>query len=566
MQDDTLTPGRPRPGWTLLVNAAVGIAFACYFFGRQFPTGAVTMFIWPQDDFQQYLTGSKFFVYDAWHFPLLVSSLVERSYPQSMAFTDCIPLLALITKVVYKAVGYEIPYLAWWYILVVVAQPISFGLLLWFGGVRSKLLIALGGIFALLMPTFLYRGAHHGALFGHFTFIAAMALYFASTGRRPWPRWIVIAWPLWLLFCASVNLYLLAMAGAFFVAAVVQAASRDLVQGQAFAAGERALYGAGTIAAVALLMFVIGLFVPYALVDPGTLDVTGTNLISPFVPKYSALFSAIDAFADKSGAQHEGYNYFGAGFLILILVSIVRADRRIPCLLAQNPALVLVVLAMTVYSFSTSIYAGKILLLSYSLPDFTTIYRSAGRFVWPATYLILFLSLYGLDSWRPLWWPCAAIGACLLLQWQDARDLSDALWHMGHDTEKPALDNDPTALRSLIAQHHGVYMAPDYGCNFNGRISDTNKDIAWYAALEHKPVNTLYFARRPIDEDCRIDRATLDGKLQQDYLVAVFYDHAQPGTPLAGFTCREHDDGEVCLASRKVQITDDLVREAFRSN
>src|SRR5262249_27794332 len=158
--------------------------------------------LWPQGDMEQYLTGAKFFVYDSWRFPLLVSSYVERSYPQSMAFADFIPLFALVTKLVYKITGYEIPYLAWWYVLVVVAQPISFSLLLWFGGVRNKILLLTGGMLSLLVPTFLYR-VEHAALFGHFIILTAMALYFAAVGggRRNsvWPKWVLVAWPTWLL-------------------------------------------------------------------------------------------------------------------------------------------------------------------------------------------------------------------------------------------------------------------------------------------------------------------------------------------------------------------------------
>jgi hypothetical protein len=547
--------------WTVLSNAAVGIAAACYFFGRSFPAGAVSAFRWPQGDFQQYLTGAKFFIYDAWRFPLFISAFVERSYPQSMAFTDCIPLFALIAKLVYKTTGDEIPYLAWWYILVLVAQPLSFGLLLWSAGIRSKILIAAGGILSLLVPTFLYRGVHHAALFGHFIPITAIALYFVSAARRPWPRWIWVAWPLWLLVAASINLYLLGMAGAFFVAALAQAAWLDLTQHDTREIAIRALYAAGTAAAIALLMLTIGYFVPYELEDPYTLELTGTNLLSPFVPQMSGLFPRSDAILDPTGAQYEGYNYLGAGFLLLVLTAIALRDRRPLRLLVRHPALSAVLLALAVFALSTSVYLGHVLLVSYSLPDFLSIYRSAGRFVWPVTYFALFLSLYTLESWRPLWRPGAVIATALLLQWQDVRGLSGALWELGHDTAKPALDSNPAALRALIAQHQGVYMAPEYGCSHNDQISSTNRDIVWYAALEHRPVNTIYFSRRPIDEDCGIDKSRLADRLERGYLVAVFYDWSQEKSPLEGFTCIEHDIGEVCLASRKVDITEDFARE-----
>ena len=129
---------RPRRLITLIAfNALVGLVFARYFFGGSFLKGQVAVFMWPQGDMTQYLTGAKFFIYDSWRFPIFISNFLERSTPQSMAFTDTVPLFALLAKIIYKLTGYEIVHLAYWYPTAVVLQPVSFSLLLWSIGVRA---------------------------------------------------------------------------------------------------------------------------------------------------------------------------------------------------------------------------------------------------------------------------------------------------------------------------------------------------------------------------------------------------------------------------------------------
>jgi len=553
--------------WTLLLNAGVGIAFASYLFTRPFLTGAVSVFLWPQGDMEQYLTGAKFFVYDSWRFPLLVSSYVERSYPQSMAFADFIPLFALVTKLVYKITGYEIPYLAWWYVLVVVAQPISFSLLLWFGGVRNRILLLKGGMLSLLVPTFLYR-VEHAALFGHFIILTAMALYFAAVGggRRNsvWPKWVLVAWPTWLLLSATISLYLLVMAGIFFAAALVESMAWTLADRRTLLF--RAFYGACVIYGVAALMFVLGFFVPYSLADPETLARASTNLFSPFVPQLSSLFAGGATIVDATGEQYEGYNYLGAGLLLLMMFALVVADRRPLDLLARHPALGGALAILFLFALSGNAYAGEWSLWSFRLPNFLAAFRSSGRFIWPVTYFGIFFGLYTIDSLKPMWRPFVLVCACLLLQWEDTRLLSDAVWNLGHVTDRPRLRNDPVALRALIAKHRGVHIAPDWACIGNTFANETIQDIGWYAALEHKAINTIYLARPPVDQDCGIRQSTLDAKLQQGYLVVVFYSSENTDTPLSGLECARREKVRVCLASEKVPITEDLAWKLFEPN
>ena len=119
------------------MNFLIGLLFAHYFFTTSFLRGQVSVFLWPDGDMTAFLTGAKFFIYDDWRFPVFISNFLERSYPQSMAFADTVPLFALFAKIIYKLAGYEIAHLAYWYFTAILLQPVAFSLLLWSMGVRD---------------------------------------------------------------------------------------------------------------------------------------------------------------------------------------------------------------------------------------------------------------------------------------------------------------------------------------------------------------------------------------------------------------------------------------------
>ena len=384
---------QPSLSFVLMLNAMVGLIFATYLLTGSFLRGEVSYFTWPDGDVQQYLTGGKYFIYDAWRFPLFVSALVERSEPQSMVFTDCIPLFALIAKIIYTLTGHEIPYLAWWYTFLIIAQPISFSLLLWFGGVRSLILQLSGGILSVLVPAFLYR-VGHAPLMAHFTFITAIGLYFAATEQRAhepiWPRWLRISWFALLLAVTMINMYLLLMVSAFFGAAVAQSAMSDIRERRSHLLIYRLSYAAMALAAIISLMYMLGFFLPYQ--GGGSIGFHSTNLLSPITPQMTTLFNNSLSILDATGGQYEGFNYFGAGILLFLLFAIVLGDGRPWKLLKRNPLLMLALVTLILLALSNVGYAGKLLLWSVPAPEIFGTFRSSADL-----FGRLLISLYLLD-------------------------------------------------------------------------------------------------------------------------------------------------------------------------
>ena len=155
------------------------------------------------------------------------------------------------------------------------------------------------------------------------------------------------------------------------------------------------------------------------------------------------------------------------------------------------------------------------------------------------------------------------LSVCIFIQWQDTRLLSDGLWTLGHNIAKPQLREDEVGLRTLIAQHDGVHVEPDFGCPRTNRGNILISDIAWYAALERKSINTLYFARHSIDTECNIELEQVTSRVGQGYLAFILYD-ANTNPTQRG--CATLGEITVCIESRRIVLSDEDVHRLFSAH
>jgi hypothetical protein len=511
----------------------------------------------------QYLTGAKFFIHDNWRFPIFISSFIERSTPQSMAFTDTVPLFALLAKVIYKLTGYEIAHLAYWYVTAIVLQPVAFSLLLWSMGVRDLLLNAAGGLLSILVPAFLFR-VGHAPLFGHFTFITAMALYFITARkaelRREMPHWLTILWLLMLLLISLMNMYLLAMSLLFWGISWICVAMLAVRGRRWDTLGSLCLTGGGTVLILVAFMYATGWLVPY--LGGGRMGLYSMNLLTPVVPQLSSLFN-MHTIIDATGGQYEGYNYLGAGFLLLLFFAIVLATRADFRFLRSHAIFMLGLLCCVLFALSNVAYVGKYLLWSISVPDYLAAFRSSGRFIWPVTYFLLAFALFALKG-KPAPVRLFIVIACIGLQWADTRELSTGIWNTGHNTGRPESREDTATIRKLMAQHAGVHIEPDFDCRPTSKLGkEAMQDVAWLAALESKPINSMHFARSPIDSTCDINMSQIANRLDAGYLAFTFYDSGSVPLSRNRSTCAEFLEYAVCVESRHVALSGGEIHQLF---
>jgi hypothetical protein len=293
--------------------ALTALAYLLWFYPLAFFRGEGAFFHWV--DSGQHVSGWLFYARDSWHFPLLKTT--QLNYPEgvSIAFTDSIPLAALLFKpfVAWLPEGFQ--YIGLWHGVVYLSQALAATYLLRVLGCRHGLAAVAGGLFAMLVPALVWR-FNHTALMTHSVLITALALYFA--GRQPASfRFACNALTALCIAALLIHPYLLAMSFAVFVALL----------SEQYRLGEPLRRQAWRMARALLLLVAVMAVCGYLGAGRGSggFDFYSMNLASPFCGG-----QWLPCHYDATGGQYEGLNYFGAGTMLLLICALWGQRRQLP--------------------------------------------------------------------------------------------------------------------------------------------------------------------------------------------------------------------------------------------
>lgn len=467
------TPGAPA----YLAGLLLAMALVLHLYPLSFLVGHGLYF--EGGDAASHVAGWLFFEKDDWHFPLLKSVRLNAPEGTSIAFTDSIPLLALLLKPLRSLFPDGFHYFGLWHAFSYLLQAIAAVFLIRSLNIRHLPGALLAAAFALTWPALTHR-LGHTALMTQALLLLALGAYFrayygAWTVRRA--GLILIA----LSCCALlVHPYLLAMVYPLFIATLLSLyrLSRLTLR--------RGLHwvGASLIALLAIL-YAGGYFIGKG-AAAGGFGVYSLNLLSPFC---GGLFCAP---IDATGGQDEGFNYLGAGVLLLIPIALVLNAGEWLSTVRRHAPLMLVLAGFVLYAASNRIFLGQHLLLELHAPRWLEgafgIFRVSGRFFWLVGYSVLFAVLAVLlrRKSNPI---LAIITVALLLQWHDTRPLRERVQFV---SQLPATLN-LKPWRTALAGLQGIQIYPAYGCG------DTpTEDYVRYqyiAANLGLTINSAYTAR-----------------------------------------------------------------------
>lgn len=330
--------------------------------------------------------GWVFFRHSPWSFPLGLNPSYGLELGSAIIFSDSNPLLAFIFKPFSAWLPETFQYFGIWLLACFVLQA-------WFGwkliglvtpNVALKLLGA--GLFLFSPPMFLRMGGHL-SLAGHFLILAALYL-----ALHPGLRKRRLAWGVLLAATALVHAYLLAMVALIWIADV---AGRTL-KGQ--------LTRRTAVIEVVLLFLLVsvccwqagyfsigdgmasGGFGLYRMNLLAPIDASGWSLVLPDLPEASG--------------DYEGFNYLGAGTLLLVIcaaVVLLRGKTGFGSAARSLPILLLALIGLLLFALSNEIGIG-LLNVHYPLPGkivkLANIFRASGRMFWPVFYVIVFVAIY----------------------------------------------------------------------------------------------------------------------------------------------------------------------------
>ncbi len=496
-------PVRSVPAALVIYGIAglFGLALALWVFPLPFlfPSGS-DMAPFPAGDMAQHVVGQRYFIADAWRWPLLVVPSLGKPGGAHIGLTDSIPLLALLLKLLRSLLPPHFEGIGLWYAIAWTLQPVAAVWCLRAAGETRWLPALCMAVLSVSLPAWWNRFGH-AALTAHFLLLVGLGLSFLLLRQGSLRRWAAAAVLLWVTLL--VHPYLLVMNAALMASVpLTLSLRRD-------AAWRRAALGSAVcLGSTAALLWLLGYL---GTRGEGGFGRFAMNLLSPVWPAGSWLFgrSLMKVHADNVSGW-EGYNYLGAGLLAGLLLVAVLRPKAVVAAVRTHPGLALAAGGLTLLALSNRVAIGfSHVIQLYPAPSFLEALRSSGRFFWPVSYILLLGVVLTLSRLRAAPLRYAVLVGIALLQWVDLTTIRNDLARDLHAPPRPWLV-DAAALRPMLAAHKTLVLLPRWECLPPGADQETHQamllDLLTLASETTIPVNTMYEARWHRTDTCDLAR------------------------------------------------------------
>ena len=393
-----------------------------------------------EKDIQQHYAGWLFYRQSALGWPLGVTQAVNAPNGVSVAYTDSIPLLAVLCRPLAAALGGTFQYFGWFTFFCFSLQG-GFAALLCSLFADGAVLPLLGSVVFSASPILLERAFRHTSLGAQWLVLAALYCYFSlrRQGRYASPGLFFLN-----VLAVGIHPYFLPMTYAVTLALLLEYAvcKRQWLR--------PAVFLGGNMVCTALLGWALGFFYGTATSGGQALyGYFGMNLNALWNPVgvNGVLYSRLLPAQHQVGGNYDAFAYLGLGVLIALPVVLILARRRLWALVRRHWALCLVCLVLTAFAVSHVITANGATLVTLPLPasliKLFSIFRSGGRLFWPVYDLLTLAAFAGLARL-----PKAALWVTLFAAVQ-LWDISPALLQR-HDAMRDAQTADafPTEMES----------------------------------------------------------------------------------------------------------------------
>lgn len=491
-----------------VLGCLLGLLVALYFYGLKIIDPHNVQWILKGGDSYQHFIGWAFFKNDIWRWPLGLNPHFGSEINGSIVFTDSIPLLSIILKLLLPPLSAPIQFFG---LAVMINYMLTGGVLVLIlkklmSSTFVSLMIALLLVSSTIMTIRGIGGHGHESLTAHWTFLYAM--YLLLDGGLKESRFSYFKWAALLALTVLIHFYLFVLCLPFFVAAHIQHFIHNKHLNWPRLLLKQCLTIILTMSVVLGLMYAVGYFVlPIKSSLTSEYGSYPASLLTFINPASSAWFLNMESSKSLSGffsgfssaiaGQYEGQAYLGLGLIVLLNISFVSLlIRRVSLLWALPMAGVCFLLSFIALSNHVSLYDQFVI---YDLPPqmvaWLGMVRASGRLIWPMFYLLVILAGFILSknfSTR------SQVGILLLVAILQIGDLS--AWHRSlrarnHDYSNVHIDHlkSNQAFKTMISHAKSIVLLPaDY--------VDDYQAYSWEALRAGIPINTGYYARNPSPE------------------------------------------------------------------
>lgn len=339
---------------SLIVLAGVAAALLLVAFPYDFLLGTARFWTEPTADLTQHMSGAAYFARAPWGLPLF--QVPDLGYPAgtNIVFTDSIPLVAVITKLIHRIGGTYWHGFGVWFAVCAVLQPVAFAVLLRACGERRAAVLIPGGLLALFTPFLLVRFGHL-ALCGQWLLLLSLAVH-AHTQRHGFGACAVAGHGGLVLLALFIHPYLFVFA----LCAVLMTAVQGLWSGSLSPAG-----AAGRVAAIVAPLPPVMLLTGHLgePMRPKPFGEYALNLLAPVLPQHSGLFPDLP---DLGVAGLETMVWVGAGALLVMAAALWSIRREVRGLAGRHGGDLIACGVLLLFSCAYTVQVGPWTLLGIS--------------------------------------------------------------------------------------------------------------------------------------------------------------------------------------------------------
>lgn len=446
------------------------------------------------EDLKQHYVGWELFRSSDWKFPIGLADTVIYPYDSSVIFTDSIPLLAVVFKLLLTFTNIPFQYFGLWGLLCFILQGIFSALIL--QKYTCPAYSCIGSILFVIAPIMLWRMFAHTALAGQWIILLAMLsiVYYDKLIRNP--RRLLYGFAILGILTVSVHMYFVAICGIL----VCSFALYHLLK------THKLKYSITVI-----MVYIFSALVAFYLLGGLQFGSDGSsaggfgfysfnlnNLWSPYGwSKY------LPDFATYTDGQYEGFAYLGLGVLIgtiiaIIAKSIMNAKFGIDAKYTDLPLTIVIwitALFIVFFSCSNEISFGDTLIFKYPLPEIVikllSIFRSTGRFIWPVVYFIMFWMLIQIYRFRQYGY--VVLAGIIIIQ---CTDLSPKFSELNSQFSNH-MDYTGTITSEVWNQLADSNKFKHIALCYSFRETSASYEVGCYAARNNMTLNNFFIVRAP---------------------------------------------------------------------
>lgn len=346
-------------------------------------------------DLTQHYLGWRAYRAGNWCFPIGLTDQLSYPYKTSVIFTDSIPLLAVIFKLLSPVLPRNFQYFGLWGILCFILQGIMTARILRHFTKDPLVLILISVLFS-FTPVLIFRMFVHTSLAGHWLLLLVLEpLFYYDSFKEN--RRILLTSLLAGALSASIHTYLVLMCGIILMGICVE----EVMYNRKITKALSSLFI--FVSSSAIVTWLLGGFSSQVGPASGGLGYFSANLNALVNPQdWSVIFKTLPLYETDIGTgQYEGFAYLGAGWILLLILALFfyidRYNLKAP--FGKYRSYIIPVLAVFlcafIFALSPTVTLNEKVIIYLHFPHFITdiwsVFRSSGRIIWVNVYITMLI-------------------------------------------------------------------------------------------------------------------------------------------------------------------------------